>query len=123
MATQEEALSYVRRKFVTRELSESAVTLTMELKDERSQLMIIRVDENWIHFESGFAKIGTVDPLEAAQLANEYILGIQATDEVFLVRHVIPLENLDESEVNDGIMLVSSIGDELEKKLTGEDLF
>jgi len=122
MATMDEALQFVKRNFESKELTDTLLRLTFSIDAERSQVVFFEVNNDFAVFSSPFAEAEDVTPKQALTAAGEYLAGIQLVGDFYYVKHMAPLANLDESEIEDGFDLVANIADRLEQELVGSDV-
>lgn len=123
MASQQEAIKFIKSNYNTEELGEGTLKLVFDLGDGRSQLVIATVNESNVQFSSPFAKVDDVTAKIALEANSEFSLGMQIIGDFYMVKHVAPLADLDASEINDAFEMIANIADELEKKLLGGDAY
>jgi hypothetical protein len=116
MATQKEAIQFIRDNFPSENVDESLIKIVVGWDDGRSQLVFAEVLETVIAVSSPFAE-RTAISAEQAINANTSIFGIGMAGDWFALKHVLPLADLDASELQIGISGLAEIADELEKKL------
>ena len=99
-------------------------------EEERTQIVVIarevldRRDE-WIQIATPFARIDEVDVVTVlAEVGHTTVVGgVVAMGEYLVLRHSLPLANLDINEFVDPLALVTSSAEVLEEQLTGRDDF
>ncbi len=123
MATQQEAINYIKPNFNTEPLEDGGLKLTFDLGEGRSQLAFVNVNESNVLYGSPFASVNDVTAKQALEANAQFSLGMQMVGDVYVVKHVAPLADLDASEISDGFFLVANIADLLEKELVGGDRF
>ncbi|NIH79173.1 hypothetical protein [Amycolatopsis viridis] len=97
-------------------------------EEERTQIVVIarevldRRDE-WIQIATPFARVDEVDvPAVLAEVGHTTVVGgVVVMGEYLVLRHSLPLANLDLNEFVDPLALVTSSAELLEEQLTGRD--
>lgn len=99
----------------------------------RTQLMFITYfslnngSEGWVTLESPVGKTSEIDLTRALAGAGGVVCGglalWDADPEVTMMKHAVPLENLDANELVRPMQLLAVSADLLEQQLTGEDRF
>lgn len=123
MATQQEAINFIKSNFDTELLESGGLKLVFDLGGGRSQLAFVEVNESNVQYSSPFASVDDVTAKQALEANSEYSVGMQLHGSVYVVKHVTPLADLDASEITEGFELVANIADLLEKQLIGGDKF
>jgi len=131
LASWPELKQYIQDTYVvTRDVGEG---LELEFHGEgRSQKMFVTHiqlndgnDGDWVSIESPIGKSAEVDIVQALAAAGDVVCGglaLWAIDPTFLVmKHGIPLENVDLNEFQLPVQLLAGTADRMEKELTGED--
>lgn len=98
--------------------------------DERTQIVVIarevldRRDE-WIQIATPFARVDEVDVTSVLHEVGHTTVvgGVVIMGEFLVLRHSLPLANLDLNEFVDPLALVTSSAELLEEQLTGRDDF
>ena len=121
MATQNEVLNFIKSNYETEVLSGGDLKLVFDLGGGRSQLAFVDVTESNAQFSSPFATVDDVTPKQALEANAEYSVGMQLIGNWYVIKHVVPLADLDASEVSAAFDLVANIADMLETKLVGGD--
>jgi len=121
MATQIEVIYYIKANYRCEELAAGSLKFIFELDGGRSQLVFADVTETVIQYSSPFASINEVTAKQALDANSDYSLGMQIIGDLFVIKHVAFLADLDESEIRGGFQLVANIADALENKLVGGD--
>jgi hypothetical protein len=118
MATREEATEYLRSIPRMTEGDDGLFIYHVDLaEDGRSQLVLLRVLDDFIVLSSPFAAKDDITAREAVDLAM--VFGVTDMDDHYGLRHVIFIEDLDESEIVNGISLLGVRADALERKASG----
>lgn len=109
--------------------------LKLEFVDDagRSQLMFISYfslnngSEGWVTLESPVGKTTEIDLTRALAGAGGIVCGglalWDADPTLVMMKHAVPLENLDANELVRPMHLLAGAADRLEHDLTGEDRF
>lgn len=121
MATQNEVLNFIKSNYETEVLSGGDLKLVFDLGGGRSQLAFVDVTESNAQFSSPFATVNDVTAKQALEANAEYSVGMQLIGNWYVIKHVVPLADLDASEVSAAFDLVANIADMLETKLVGGD--
>jgi hypothetical protein len=128
MATWGDLVAFARTKYRIIRDEPDEIRIEVHFEDERKQVVIVyreRLDkrEDWIQIAS---PCGIATEVDIASMLVE--LGITAVvgglvimGEHVVVRHSLPLENLQINEFVDPLELIASTADELEQKYTGGD--
>ncbi|GAA1964284.1 hypothetical protein [Amycolatopsis minnesotensis] len=133
MATWGDLVAYIRQSYrvVRDQPDEIRIRLAFgadEDTEERAQVMIIAREvldrkEDWVQIATPFATIHQVDLLSVLrEIGNTMVVGGAAVmgDHV-VVRHSLPLVNLDINEFLDPLELVAGAAEILEQTFTGRD--
>jgi hypothetical protein len=100
-----------------------------DYRDRRSQMVAVvresldSTREDWVQIASPFARVGQVD-LRAVleEVGNTTVVGgVAIIGEFVMLRHSLPLVNLDLNEFIDPLVLVSRAADRLERRFLGGD--
>lgn len=122
MATKQQAMQFISSKYTVDQVSDDMYTATFELENNRSHMVFISFNDVNILFSSPFATTADITAKQALDAVSQTILGAQIVGDRYFVRHVAPLENLDESEIEDALFLTVHLGDMLEEELVGGDV-
>jgi len=94
----------------------------------RRQIMVVAHEildkkEDWVQIATPFARVGEVDLQEAlTEVGNTIVVGgVVLMGEYLVLRHSLPLINLDINEFPDPLDLVASGAEQLERWFTGRD--
>jgi hypothetical protein len=131
MASWEQLRQYTRSTYQISEELPEAFTMVFEVRGGRTQLVFITHytlmddQEDWVVIESPFGEIGMVDLSAAVTAAGKIVCGgVGLYQGRYLVlRHAVPLENLDVNEFERPLRLITTSADILEAQLTGRDEF
>jgi len=124
MATKAETISHIKSNYNVRE-DDGSLILGFNAGEGRSQLVFIWVDDFKMEIKSAFAKTESITAEQAlkATEATNTAFGIGRDGSFYVVKHVVPIADLDPSEIIAGIELPMSVADDLEKELGLEDTF
>lgn len=121
MATRGEAIKYLRNIDGMQEGDDGLFTYVLSwAKEGRSQLVFLKVVDDFIVLTSPFADKDDISTHKALDLA--VIFGVADMGSHYGLRHVIFLEDLDESEIVNGINWLGARADILESQVGGDAL-
>lgn len=133
MATWGDLVAYVRQEYrvVRDEPDEIRIRLLFGdgiTTEQRGQVMVIAHEildqrEDWVQIATPFARHDEVDLLDVLTEVGETIVvgGLAVMGEHLVLRHSLPLVNLDINEFIDPLTLVADTADRLEEKFVGGD--
>lgn len=116
MASQKEVVAFILKNFPSEEISENLIKVVISWNDGRSQLVFAHVMDDVMSVASPFADQSDISATQAIN-ANESIFGVGMAGDWFALKHVVPLGDLDASEMDVAFKALAEIADELEKKL------
>jgi hypothetical protein len=94
----------------------------------RRQIMVVRHEvldgqEDWVQIATPFARVEQVNLQEVLTEAGDTIVvgGVVLMGDYVVLRHSLPLINLDINEFTDPLDLVASGAEQLERLFTGRD--
>lgn len=118
MASQSEVLSFIKNNYPSENVNENMVKVVISWNDGRSQLVFAHVlpDATAMEVASPF---GTMDAMSAEQAinANDSMFGVGVVGDWYALKHVVPIADIDQSEMDVAFKLLAETADELEKKL------
>jgi hypothetical protein len=128
MATWGDLVAFARSTYRIIKDDQDEIRIMVHFEDDRRQVVIIyreRLDqrEDWAQIASPCGVAAQVDLASMlVELGMTSVVGglVIMGDHVVL-RHSLPLENLDINEFTDPLELIASTADELEQKYTGGD--
>jgi hypothetical protein len=130
MATWDQFHQLITSNFQVQEDKGDVLTLVFDLKGGRSQLVILQKqgfeasDSDWATISSPVGEAASVNLTLALMKAHEYVVGGLTIDGDYLVvRHALPLANLDANEIDEPLRVVCMVADQLEAELVGGDDF
>jgi hypothetical protein len=121
MATVSEVREYLESKYEVQQVSEDFYQFLTYPDDDRSQMVYFDIGERYLRISSGFADVKTVAPMKVLEANSKIHLGVQLHDGIYFLTHVIPMADLDPSEIDTGLLDVAVFADILEEQLTGRD--
>lgn len=111
-------------RFAVLSKTENALVLELD-NDSRAQSVVIThtalTSGAWISIFSPVCKLDDVAAETLLLAASETIFGTWIVDEFYGLIHSMPIENLDDNELNEPLQLLMQAADRLERKLTGRD--
>lgn len=124
MATQMEVINWLWGNVEDlQQLSPTTFSFRKLVEDDRGQDVYFEVSESLVLISSPFSHQGQISSDVALKLVGENTaLGMRKVGEFYALAHVVPIEDLDVSEIVVGIHLVGERADELEA-LLGDDVF
>ncbi|HWE90427.1 MAG TPA: hypothetical protein VG317_13275 [Pseudonocardiaceae bacterium] len=138
MATWRDLVHYIKFDSSYRVIREEPDEIRIEYKisqyaeddEARTQVMILAREvmdrkEDWVQIATPFAKVDQVDlPTVLADIGlNCVVGGAVVMGEYLVLRHSLPLANLDGNEFEDPLELVANSADDLEERFVGGDQY
>jgi hypothetical protein len=127
-------VAYIRQTYDVIQYKPDEVRIRVSfLKDEddiigRRQIMVVAHEildqkEDWVQIATPFARLHQVDLQEVLSEVGDTIVvgGIVLMGDYVVLRHSLPLINLDINEFADPLDLVASGAEQLERRFTGRD--
>jgi hypothetical protein len=121
MATQAEVKKYIEDNYQCEVFDDGSYKLIFTGDDGRSQLLFVLLNEGNIQMSSPFASAEDVTPKQALVANAKYSMGMQLIGDHYVIKHFVPIEDVDASEIKEGFSLVCAIADQLEESLVGTD--
>lgn len=122
MATQEEVRNFVIDRYNPRE-SEDGTLIATFVDAGRSQQTFINVYDSSIEVQSAFARTSDITDAQAFEISKDSALGIGKVPGFYVVKNVMPIKDLDTSEIILAIEMPTVFADDFEKALgLGDDL-
>jgi hypothetical protein len=94
----------------------------------RRQIMVVAHEildqkEDWVQIATPFARLEQVDLREVlTEVGNTIVVGgVAVMGDYVVLRHSLPLINLDINEFTDPLSLVAAAAEQLERQFTGRD--
>jgi hypothetical protein len=128
MATWNDLVQFVRTEYQVVSMQPDEIRVELEFEDERSQVMII-VREildrryEWVQIATPIGLARNVDLYALlTRMGNTTVAcGAVIMGDHVVLRHSLPLENLDINEFVDPLQLIAGAADELESEFFGGD--
>jgi hypothetical protein len=128
MATWGDLVAFVRSTYRIIKDEQDEIRIMVRFDDDRKQVVIVyreRLDqrEDWVQIASPCGRAADVDIASMlVELGMTSVVGgLVIMGEHVVIRHSLPLENLDINEFTDPLELIASAADEMEQKYTGGD--
>ncbi|AHI00180.1 hypothetical protein GCM10010174_82880 [Kutzneria viridogrisea] len=130
MATWKDLVAFIRTEYRVVEETRDEINIYVEFEDERSQLIwlsreVLDGREEWVQIASPFAMAGQVNLNAVLKEIGETTVvgGAAIMGEHVVLRHSLPLSNLDINEFVDPLALLAGTVDSLEETFSGGDAF
>ena len=131
MATWSDLKQYIHNNYKIADERDDMIKLIFETGGLRSQVVIVwhvqlsGNGEHWIQIESPFGELGSLDLAAALNAVGNTVCGGMSLVGGTLVtfRHSVPLDDINISEFEAPLALVTGTADRLEQQLTGGDKF
>ena len=130
MATWSDLVAFIRSEYRVTRLEPDEVRVEVEFDDDRRQIVIMQREvldkrEEWVQIASPCGKVNDVNlPALLDHLGNTAVVGgAVIMGDYVVLRHSLPLSNLDINEFVDPMELIAGTADELEEIFTGGDGF
>ncbi|GAB3429360.1 hypothetical protein GCM10027436_01190 [Actinophytocola sediminis] len=127
-------MAYMRNSYdvIRYEPDEVRIRVSFAKDDEdilgRRQIMVVAHEildqqEDWVQIATPFARLDQVDLREVLAEVGDTIVvgGVALMGDYVVLRHSLPLVNLDINEFTDPLDLVASGAEQLERRFTGRD--
>lgn len=134
MADWGDLVAYIRNSYDVIRFEPDEVRIRVSFADDeddllaRKQIMVVAHEvlderEDWVQIATPFARVDDVDLREVLTEAGNTIVvgGVVLMGDYVVLRHSLPLINLDINEFTDPLDLVASAAEQLERRFTGRD--
>lgn len=128
MATWGDLVAFIRTEYRIIEDNGDEIRILIEYEDERSQVIIVCREvldkcEEWVQVASVCGPVAKVDLGRLLREIGEtsVVCGAVVMGDHVVLRHALPLENLDINEFTDPLTFVSDTADQLEEIFVGGD--
>ena len=121
MATQAEAINYIKSNFKCEAVTDDVYKVLVEYENNRSQLVFVGIFEHVITLNSPFASEDDLTPKQALNAVSDGLFGLKVIGGLYGLSNLLFVEDLDASEINKGIFFIAKAADELENSLVGGD--
>jgi hypothetical protein len=129
MASWEELRSYIRITYKVADDDGAMLKLLFTVGEGRTQIVVVAQSTTaggaeFATIASPFAELGQLEIDSVLGTMADYVVGgIVAYGQMYMVRHSVPLADLDPDEFDGPLRLVLSTADALEAKFIGSDRF
>jgi hypothetical protein len=137
VATWAQLVAFIRGEYeiIGEEPDEIRILVRYQTDDEdelsgRTQVVVVAREvldrrEDWVQIASPFARVHEVDlRMVLAEVGNSTVVGgVVIVGEYVVLRHSLPLVNLDINEFVDPLVLVTGSAEMLERQFIGRDDF
>ncbi|SHF03930.1 type III secretion system chaperone family protein [Streptoalloteichus hindustanus] len=130
MASWDDLVRFVYEEYTVVAATEGEVRVLVEFEDERSQLVVLSREvldrrHEWVQIASPCGLVANVDLVGLLEEIGSATVagGAAIMGDHVVVRHSLPLENLDLNEFVDPMSLVAGTADQLEEQFAGGDAF
>lgn len=119
MATFQEVIAHIKSNYVAEDM-DGGLKLEFNNDGGRTQLVFVfgQPDSPFLVISSPFAQNVGADAV--LQIANDSVFGVKKFGDMYTLQHVVPLSDVDASEVEFGLKMVALAADELESKFGGD---
>lgn len=134
MAAWRDLMAFIRRVYEVVRFEPDEVRILVrfggdsEDQDSRVQTVVVAREvfddgTEWVQLATPFAVVDQVDLADVLEeIATTTVVGgVVIMGDYVVLRHSLPLVNLDYNEFSDPLELLAGAGDELERKFTGHD--
>lgn len=136
MATWDNLVDYIKGEYEIIRQEPDEIRLKIEFEDEddaveaRSQMVVLARefldgDDEWVQIATPFAHVSEVDLKDVLDEIGKsvFVGGAAIMGEYLVLRHTLPLVNLDINEFLDPLELVTASAELLEQRFVGRDEF
>ncbi len=133
MANWGDLVAYIRHSYDVIRYEPDELRIRVSFADEddllgRRQIMVVAHEvldqkEDWVQIATPFARVAQVDLREVLTEVGDTIIvgGVAIMGDYLVLRHSLPLVNLNINEFTDPLHLVASAAEQLEGRFTGRD--
>lgn len=134
MADWGDLVAYIRHSYDVIQYKPDEVRIRVSFAEDeedilgRRQIMVVAHEildrrEDWVQIATPFARVEQVSLHEVlTEVGNTIVVGgVVLMGDYVVLRHSLPLINLDINEFTDPLQLVASAAEELERRFTGRD--
>jgi hypothetical protein len=127
-------VAYIRHSYDVIQYKPDEVRIRVSFAEDeedilgRRQIMVVAHEildrrEDWVQIATPFARVEQVNLHEVLTEVGDTIVvgGVVLMGDYVVLRHSLPLINLDINEFTDPLQLVASAAEELERRFTGRD--
>lgn len=123
MATWREVENYLSSNYQIEKLDNALIKLVFGVGNGRSQIVLVQGlalddDDAIVSFASPFARVDQITPQQLVScMADNTAIGVALIADMYMLKNVAPLKNLDANEIEWPLTFVTTIADELERSL------
>jgi hypothetical protein len=128
VAAWEDLTAFVNDTYRVISREDDEIRVEVEFEDERSQVIVICREvldsrEEWVQLVSVCGLADNVDLRAVLEMVghNSVVCGVAIIGEHVVLRHALPLENLDINEFTDPLSLLAGTADTIEETFFGGD--
>jgi len=130
MATWREVENYLTSNYQLEKLGPELLSLVFSVGNGRSQIVFVEgvalddPENAIVSFASPFAKVDQITPQQLVNcMKDNTAIGVAVLADMYMLKNVAPLQNLDANEIEWPLSFVTGFADELERSLgLGDDL-
>ena len=122
MATKIEVMNFLSQKYAFEHVTEDLIRFVFRTDGDRTQLVFVFINDHFMVISSPFSEENAITPNLAFKLAEDSLFGIRKMIGMYQVVHVVPLADVDESEIVSGLALIANTADSLESSIGGDRL-
>ncbi len=126
MATWEDLVRFIRTEYRVTRVEPDEIRVVVEFEDERAQMVIVAREvldhrDEWVQIASPCGKAAEVDLGQLlAELGDTTVVGgAVIMGDYVVIRHSLPLENLDINEFVDPLAMSAGTADLIEERYVG----
>lgn len=120
MATRAEVIQHIRNYSDVEDMGDGGFNVVFSFDDGRTQILFMTVLEDILLMASPFAHRDDITPGKAIDLAVIY--GVGTIGDFYVLRNVLHIADIDESEIVNGARLLAIRADTLEEQVGGDRL-
>ena len=121
MANWTELKQFLYNSYKIEDDSGDSLRMLFDVGGGRSQFISVHNFDPLVTFSAPFGKVGQIKPETVLQSAIPF--GVAQAGDIYFLIHTSWIATLDDLEVHGPITVLVNTADELEKKLTGKDVF
>lgn len=130
MATWREVENYLSSNYQVEKIDSNLIKIVFGVGDGRSQLIFVSGmlldagEDAFVSFASPFARVDQITPQQLANcMAENPAASFARLGDLYMLRNIAPLNNLDANEIEWPLKWVTVMADQLERSLgLGDDL-
>lgn len=130
MANWRQVKSYLNNNYRIKQDEGDFVVMVFDTGNGRSQMVFLSVErlrdgtEEWLTILSSVGKVREVNLANALTLIENMVVGgLTQLGDTLMVKHTLPLLNVDDNEIDRPLALVTKTADDLERRLVGGDAY